>query len=252
MSHISLYLGLSDLDVLLHFLHWVFINFSVPFYSSENLGSWFPCLDTPDVSWCCARGIWEPQPADETVDPPAMMNTQPQNMQNTCLTNSCCRLRLTAMLLLYVQITDSANAALVFFMLQSVSSSYTFNFNEQNLTARFTAWSRYPQWGNYLLEKDICPILDADCTPTSQLFLKKNLWVYIKLKSFCHYLFCISFIIGQTWATKRSTRILVSQLDISTFTVYPAVFFQKLFSIININVTNIIVRFKFKCKSQCS
>lgn len=114
----------------------MFINFTVPFYSSENLGSWFPCGDTPDVNWCCARGIGEPQPADETVPSLQRWTHHP----TTCRTPASQAVTVgcgwaTVMLRLYVQMgcTDSTNTALVFFMLQSVSSSYTFNFNEQIL-----------------------------------------------------------------------------------------------------------------------
>lgn len=78
--------------------------------------------------------------------------------------------------------TDSTNTALVFFMLQSVSSSYTFNFNEQILPDLqhdhvilrdemvLCEDKLQPTWTVmmplYRLQKHRCATLVADYTPT--------------------------------------------------------------------------------------
>lgn len=69
----------TPIGSLLHILDFMLINFNVPL-----LQQWIPQIevfprgDTPDTSWWCARGSWEPEPA--------LMNVPPCNTQSTCLT----------------------------------------------------------------------------------------------------------------------------------------------------------------------
>lgn len=147
--------------VLKTYINRFIITFSVLWVHSSRfalLQQWKSQLSVSmwGLSWCCARGVWEPQPAEKPV-PSLQWWTQHPTTRRTPASHPPegspgemvgkgqaatvgCGWAAT-MLNLPARSADSTNTAVLLFMLQPVLSSCTFNFNEQILTAWYTTSS---------------------------------------------------------------------------------------------------------------